>query len=275
VSRFWTSSCSGPGVRAPGRLIALALAVLLTGAACATAPAPAPPPVVAAQQAVPDFSFATDTFAFPNDIWARNPDAPDLYAHYCFVLARSLRQFFAFARFDPSAPRIGYDAYAERIRAIVARPPWEAPSPPEARVVIPGYPNLRAFSRAEEQAVKASLGSRFWTWVNWTNWRVIFPVTAGHQAGVAREIMDEVGHGRLVQLLVTNWPKPELNHTVVAYEFREDTAEIEFLVWDPNDPASPGRVTFDRQRNRFRATRLYDTEPGPIRVFRMYYSPWL
>ena len=99
--------------------------------------------------------------------------------------------------------------------------------------------------------------------MHWTNWRVIFPVTAGHQAGVAREIMDEIAQGRLVQLLVTNWPKPELNHTVVAYEFREDAAAIEFLVWDPNDPASPGRLTFDRQQSRFLATRIYDTEPGP------------
>jgi hypothetical protein len=231
--------------------------------------------IEAAPQAVPGFSFATDTFAFPNDIRARNPRAPDLYANYCFVLARSVRQFFAFARFDPSAPRIGHDAYVERIQAVVARPPWEAPPPPGARVVIPGYPDLRAFSRGEEQAVKTSLGSRFWTWVHWTNWRVVAPVTDGHQAGVAREIMDEVAQGHLVQLLVTNWPKPELNHTVVAYEFREDAAGIEFLVWDPNDPASPGRMTFDRQQSRFLATRLYDTEPGLIRVFRMYYSPWL
>jgi hypothetical protein len=141
-------------VRVPGRLIALALAVLLTGGACASGRAPAPPAGVAAQ-AVPGFSFATDTFAFPNDI-RRNPRAPDLYANYCFVLARSLRQFFAFARFDPSAPRIGHDAYVERVRAVVARPPWESVPPPETRVVIPGYPDLRAFSRARKAVRRVS-----------------------------------------------------------------------------------------------------------------------
>ena len=40
---------------------------------------------------VPGFSFAADTFAFPNDIRARNADRDDLYANYCFVLARGLR----------------------------------------------------------------------------------------------------------------------------------------------------------------------------------------
>jgi hypothetical protein len=253
----------------------LALVVLVVGAACASGRVPPAPPTGAATTAVPGFSFATDTFAFRNDIQARNPDAEDLYAHYCFVLARSLRQFFAFARFDPSAPRLPADAYVERVRQVVTRAPWEPAARPDDRVVIPGYADLRALSSGEEQAVKTALGGRFWTWVHWTNWRVVFPVSAGHQAGVAQEIMAEVGQGRLVQLLVTNWPKPELNHTVVAYEFRETPADIQFLVWDPNNPADPGLLTFDRRQSRFLATRVYDTAPGPIRVFRMYYSPWL
>ena len=45
-------------------------------------------------------------------------------------------------------------------------------------------------------------------------------------------------------------------------------------MWDPNDPSAAGAILFDRVERRFRATRLYDTEPGPIRAFRMYYS-WL
>jgi hypothetical protein len=272
---FWTSGSSRPGPGARAHLVALALGVLLAGAACATGRVPAAPSTGAAPVAVPGFAFATDTFAFPNDVRAHHPDSDDLYANYCFVMARSLRQFFAFARFDPAAPRLDGDGYAERVRQVVARAPWEPAPPPDDRVVIPGYPDLRALSRAEEPAVKAALGGRFWTWVHWTNWRVVFPVTAGHQAAVAQEIMDEISAGRLVQLLVTNWPKPELNHTVVAFEFRDEPDGIAFLIWDPNDPAGPGRVTFDRRQSRFVATRMHGVEPGPIRAFRMYYSPWL
>src|SRR2546426_619821 len=116
------------------------------------------------------------------------------------------------------------------------------------------------------------LGSRFWTLVHWTNWRVTFWVTRGHQEHVAHEIVSELRAGRLVQLLVTNWPKPELNHTVVAFESRDAGSTVDFVVWDPNDPDAPGIVTFDRHAGRFWATRVYDTEPGAIRVFRMYYS---
>jgi len=37
----------------------------------------------------------------------------------------------------------------------------------------------------------------------------------------------------------------------------------------------PGRVAFDRAERTFFASGVYDTEPGTIRAFRMYYSPLL
>jgi hypothetical protein len=256
------------------RLAVLVLAVL----AAACAPAPARPAAIVAPDvtSVPGFSFEADTFAFPNQIRARNRGVPGLYANHCFVLARGVRQFHQFARFDPAAPRLERAGYERLVRAVVSRAPWRAPLPYEERVVIPGYPNLRAFSAAEEPAVKAGLGGPFWTWVHWTNWRVTYErLPPGHQGEVLHQIRDELAAGHLVQLLVTNWPKPELNHTVVAYGYRRYDSRIDLSVWDPNDPAAPGVVTFDGGEQRFWATQVYDTEPGTIRVFRMYYSWFL
>jgi hypothetical protein len=260
---------------APRRPIAtfVLLSLLTVALGCARPPAVAVGPPVAAG-AVAGFAFATDTFAFPNEIRARNPGVPGLYANYCFVLARAARQFFAGARFEPSAPKLDHAGYVARVRAIVARPPWAPALTAAERVVIPGYANLREFSRGEEPAVKAGLGGRFWTLVHWTNWRVTFRVTGEHQAAVAEAVRQELAAGRLVQLLVTNWPKPELNHGVVAFAFRESADGVEFSVWDPNDLESPGLVTFLRASQAFHATRLHDTEPGVIRAFRMSYS-WL
>jgi hypothetical protein len=232
--------------------------------------APGAPPAGAATA----FVVGADTFAFANDVRAHHPERDDLYANYCFVLARGVRQFFRFARFEPTAPRLAHAAYVERVRAVAARPPWHDALPQVERVVIPGYANLQQFSRAEEAAVKEGLGGRFWTFVHWTNWRVTFPVTGEHQAIVARETVAELDAGRLVQLLVTNWPKPELNHTVVAYAYRPRPGGVEFVVWDPNEPGASGLVTFEAGRGRFWASRMYDTAPGVIRAFRMYHS-WL
>lgn len=259
------------------RLAALVAVVLVT-AACASAPPRNGGPPLGLDEAVraPAFSFEQDTFAFANLIAARHPNEPGIYAHYCFVLARAVRQFSQFARFDPALPKLDHAGYVERVKRVVARPARADTLPLDDRTVIPGYANLREFSRDEEQAVKDGLGGRFWTWVHWTNWRVTLPVSGAQQEGVAYEIVEQLRAGRLVQLLVTNWPKPELNHTVIAYESRPlENGDIEFFVWDPNNPDWPGIMTFEPSAQRFWATKLYDTEQGPIRAFRMYYSPLL
>jgi hypothetical protein len=257
------------------RVALVLLAVALGASGCAASSRTPRTDALATSAATPGFVFARDTFAFRNEIRSLHPDVEDLYANYCFVLAKGLRQFFQAARFDPDAPKLDHAGYVERVRAIAEHPPWEPALAPDVRVVIPGYADLREFSAAQTDAVKEGLGSRFWTLVHWTNWRVTLPVTASHQAHVADEIADDLREGHLVQLLVTNWPVPELNHTVVAFAFQEAAGDRLFHVWDPNEPDAPGIVTFEHAARRFWATRVYDTRPGPIRVFRMYYSPLL
>lgn len=224
----------------------------------------------------PALRFGVDTFAFRNDSRIHHRGKPDLYANWCFVIARAVVQFQRFARFEPAQPRLDVAGYAERVRQVVARPPWHEPLPADARVVIPGYASLRDLSREEEAAVKAGLGGKFWTIVHWTNWRVVFPMTDAHQENVASLVVEEIRARRPVQLLVTNFPTWELNHTVIAYDYRVATAgDVDFMVYDPNDPYVPGIITFDHAARRFVATRLFDTEVGRIRAFRMYYGPLL
>lgn len=255
--------------------VVVALTVGLAVGGCASVP-PAPTTSGSGDRlTVHGFSLASDVFAFPNEVRAHHPDQEDLYAHYCFVLARGLRQFFSFARFDAAAPRLDREGYVERVRQVASHPPWQSLLSAADRVVIPGYANLREFSLAEESAVKEGLGGPFWTWMHWTNWRVTFPVSRAHQAHVLEEIHADLAAGRLVQLLVTNWPAPELNHTVVAFEWRGTAHGVDLTVWDPNDPDGSGVITFDPARGRFWATQVYDTRPGVIRVFRMYYSALL
>lgn len=257
-------------MRVPARLLLLAVAV----SGCASVA----PMDVAVRQPAPlaPVRLGVDTFAFANESRTKNAGKPDLYANYCFVMARAVTQFSRFARFDPAAAKLEPEAYTERVKQVVTRAPWDDPLPPDRRVVIPGYASLYEFSRAEEAAVKAGLVGRIWTWVHWTNWRVVFPFPRWHQERVARETLAELQAGRPVQLLVTNLPTWELNHTVVAYTYRLDgDGNVHFFVYDPNDPRAPGRIVFDRSDRHFVAADVFDTRPGPIRAFRMYYSPLL
>jgi hypothetical protein len=270
------SGRAGVGGAARGAAWLVLAALALAAGACASAPPASldawPPP------ARPALEFGADTFAFANDIRADNEGKPDLYANYCFVMVRAVVQFKKFARFEPAAPRLDADGYAARVREVVARAPWRDAPPDAERVVIPGYPSLHALSAAEPAAVKAGLGSRLWTLLHWTNWRVGLPVGGAHQARVAREVLAEIDAGRPAQLLVTNLPEWELNHAVVAYGARrpvEGAVALEFLVYDPNDPGTPGVIAFDPVRRAFAVRRLFDTSPGEIRAFRMYHGPLL
>ena len=253
--------------------LALFVALLLLSGCASVAPLD-----TALRQPVPPalIQFGVDTFAFGNESRAKNQGKPDLYANYCFVMARAVIQFHRFARFDPAGPHLSAEAYAERVAQVTAFSPWHDWVPEDARVVIPGYSSLHDFSADQEAAVKAGLPGRLWTWVHWTNWRVIFPFPGWHQERVASQTLAELQAGRLVQFLVTNFPAWELNHTVVVYDYRiGDNESVEFLVYDPNDPYVPGVIAFDRAERRFVATHLFDTTPGAIRAFRMYYWPLL
>ena len=255
---------------ASARLFLVALVV----SGCASV---APIDAVVRRPASPDLvRFGVDTFAFPNESRSKNRGKPDLYANYCFVMVRAVTQFQRFARFDPAAPRVAPAEYVARVNQVVAQKPWDEPWPADRRIVIPGYASLHEFSGAQEAAVKEGMVGRFWTFVHWTNWRVVFPMPGWQQERVARETLVELAEGRPVQFLVTNFPKWELNHTVLAYAYALDaTGNVLFTVYDPNDPHEPGRITFDRTERRFESSRLYDTSQGTIRAFRMYYGALL
>jgi hypothetical protein len=94
-----------------------------------------------------------------------------------------------------------------------------------------------------------------------------------HQAGVARELREQVDVGYPVPLMVTNYPEDDLlNHAVLVFAHREETGVTEFMAYDPNDPGSPFSLYFDRASSGFFVPPLTYSPPGRIRAFRLYTS---
>jgi len=222
----------------------------------------------------PVLGFGVDTFAFRNDSRIHHRGKPDIYCNRCFLMARAVGQFRRFARFEADGPRLMPEAYAARVWQVIRRGAWRAPLPADRRVVIPGYRSLHAFTGAEEAAVKAGLRGRFWTLVHPTNWRMTFPSLPGQQERMARETMTELRAGRAVQLFLTDFPRIEMNHSVLAFDYRTSGPEtVDFVVYDPNDPSTPGIVRFNRRDERFHPTPLCGVSVPRFRAFRQYYSP--
>lgn len=235
----------------------------------------APWPAVGDHAPAPALRFRVDTFAFRNDSTIHHRDKPDIYSLRCFVLGRAVTQFQRCARFEPERPRLASSEYTALVRRVVAHRPWQAPLPASARVAIPGFRSLYALSEAEAAAVKAGLGHRFWTLVQPTNWRIVFPYPPSAQQRLAVRTVQEVRAGRPVQFLISDFPRIKLNHSVLVYDYRVLSEEtIEFVVYDPNDQRAPGIVRFDRRLRRFVPAPLTGVDVPWFRAFRMYYC-WL
>src|SRR5256714_3298448 len=98
------------------------------------------------------FNYSRDTLSFANwtvftyengRIVSHKNQFGHHYSRRCFVMTRTVEQFYKFARFEPKSPRVNDRELTKRIRAITRRQPWHDALPTEKRVVIPGYTNLR------------------------------------------------------------------------------------------------------------------------------------
>jgi hypothetical protein len=257
------------------RLAAAFLAALLLPA-CAAAPVVARREPAGARP--PGFELGRDTFAFANLVRAEHPDQAVAFANYCIIMVRGASQFFRFARFDRTAPPVTDAEYTRLAREVMTVGAWEAPWPLERRIVIPGYPDLYALSRAREAAIKAAVmaDSYVLSIVHWRTWRILVPLPKAHQVRVARELEAEVDAGRPVPIMITNWPTPDtVNHSVLVYDYRPGARGVEFLAYDPNDPPSPLSLHFDPAAPGFWVEPLPYGPPGRLRAFRLFTSPLL
>src|SRR5437588_12858410 len=85
------------------------------------------------------FDYNRDTLSFANttvfeyhngEVVSRWSRKSDRYTRRCFVMTRTVEQFYKFARFDPGATPLDESELHRRIRAVTRKPPWHNPSPP-------------------------------------------------------------------------------------------------------------------------------------------------
>jgi hypothetical protein len=224
--------------------------------------------------------FPEDVFAFPNEtVWEyhvdaatgrdwwyeRNPRPP--FSLRCGPMARAVRQFYANARFDPSAPRADPVTYERLLRAVMASDPRRDRA---ARIVIPGYADLRSFSADHTALIEANISGAWTSQLQRGNWRMIFPFTRRHQAETATRLRERLAAGQPPIVHVLRFPNITLNHMIVVYAAEETPAEIRFLAYDPNDAEHPVVLAYDRGARRFSYPQTPYFPGGPVRAFEIY-----
>ncbi len=231
------------------------------------------------------FNFQTDTFAYPNDlVWeyhfdehgkwvshARHPK-PD-YTHHCFVVARSARQFFEHARFDPTLPAADADTYRQLIYKVISTPAHRSMAEAD-KVVIPGYANLHSFSEAQAPLLKAECGGAWQSYLQHGHWRMIMPFSRHHQEQMSKQLLADLRENRPPVVHLVRFPQLMINHAVVLFDATETEQEIRFATYDPNNPKVPVTLTYDRATRTFQFPANDYYPGGRLDVYEVYHD-WL
>lgn len=231
------------------------------------------------------FDFSRDTFAYANELyWSyefgaepgatrfRGREEPVEYGQRCIAIARAARQFFRAARFEPGAPPLGEAGYRERIRKVLETDP-RAERPVEAPIAIPGFADLRGFSRAHETLLKELIGGLLTTYLQRGNWRLIFPFPPSSQRATARELREGVARGDPPIVHVANFPRIDVNHALLVFEAEETPLAVRFSAYDPNDVEHPVSLVFERATATFHLERTPYFSGGPVKVYEIYRGP--
>jgi len=227
------------------------------------------------------FDFQKDTFAYANElVWEYHFDAngkwvhhrrepePD-YTHHCFVVARSARQFFENARFDPQQPAADDATYRRLVHRVISIDPAR-PLPDGKRVVIPGYAGLRAFSAAHEAILKSECGGAWQSYFQRGHWRMVFPISRKRQARVAGMLLADLEENRPPVVHVFRFPQLTINHAILLFHANQTPDKILFQAYDPNKPDQPTALTFDRATRTFSLPGNDYFPGGRLNVYEIY-----
>jgi hypothetical protein len=240
----------------------------------------------AAEQCTLHFEFERDTFAYANElVWEYrvepgtgrmttlwNDPAPT-YAHRCFVMVRSARQFFYHARFEPTSAVVAAGTYRRLIRQVVSRSP-RVVSRESERVVIPGYDGLRSFSGAQEELLKAECGGAWQSYSLRSHWRMVFPITRRHQERTARMLTGALKARPAPIVHLFRFPRVAINHGIVLYDLADTPSELRFKAYDPNVPGHPAELKYDRAARTFKLPANHYWAGGRVEVVEVYRN-WL
>jgi hypothetical protein len=252
----------------------LALAVLLGLSGCVIRP-------IAEPANTRPFNFRTDTLSYANELeWdyktsfvpppsQSKRDGDRNYTAHCIVMARTARQFYQFARFDASRPPVDDETYRILVRGVVSHSPSE-PVPDGGRIVIPGYRDLRSFSKAHEALLKDEIGTWVGTYLQVGNWRMIFPFSRGHQRKTADALYTEAKMMRPPIVHLIRFPRITINHAVLIYDAKDTGAEIRYAVYDPNEPDEPTELVFDKKARTFNFAANRYFVGGPLNVYEIF-----
>jgi hypothetical protein len=236
-------------------------------------PAPAPRPL----------EYPRDTYAFKNEtVWnyggGKVQGGPDTtkeerqYTRRCFVLSRSLVQFWKFAKFEPAGKRLDDKQLAARIRQVTERSVWLPMLADKDRVVFPGYRDLREASADRPDVFRENLGQGWAIYFRPGNYSITVPVDHDIEANLNREMYHDLQENYPTIIWAYRFPSLKLNHVLVVLHGTRDATGYHYLLYDPNYNDRETHLDYDDKTRSFSYQPTYFFKGGYVNVRAMYRS---
>lgn len=232
------------------------------------------------------FNFHRDTPAFANStvfgyeqgriVSHSNPSEkgkPHRYTRRCFVMTRTVEQFYKFSRFDPKSPALNDAELTKRVRAVTRMHPWLDPLPPEKQIVFPGYHNLREMSAARAILMQKNIGLGWVAYLRVGNFRMFYLHSKEYQQKTHDELEQTLARGEFFCAYLSDFPILHINHSVLVYT-HDGTCTRDgidrYLVYDSNHPDGPRHLKWFSGKREFDFEKDQEFVGGFTRVFHIY-----
>jgi len=227
------------------------------------------------------FNYSRDTLSFANwtvfsyengHIVSHKNQYGHHYSRRCFVMTRTVEQFYKFASFEPKA-RSDDRELTKRVRDITRRPPWHDPLPTAKRVVIQGYRNLRELSQAKTDLMQQNIGVGWVVYLRIGNARMFYQHSKKYQENTHAELERSLARGEFFVAYLSDYPILHINHSVLVYKHDKPRAADGtdyYLVYDPNHPDAPRHLKWLAAKREFDFQKDQEFAGGFTRVFQVY-----
>jgi hypothetical protein len=238
-----------------------------------------------------DFKFDRDTLSFTNSTvfeyrggyaqsGSTTPDHAKTkrYTRRCFVMSRSVLQFYKFARFDPRAPALNDQELIRRVRLVTHLQPWKPELPASERTVFPGYRDLRHLSMAKARLLQENLGLGWPVYGRVGNFRMFFLADdTDYQSKMHAVLEQTITEGGFFVAYLSDYPHFRINHSVLVYGRRPSRSGSDvqhYVVYDPNHPDGPRDLKWSNSLRVFNFQKDKEFPGGFTKVYQVYGKPF-
>jgi hypothetical protein len=145
--------------------------------------------------------------------------------------------------------------------------------PPEKRIVVPGYRNLREMSQAQTRLMQRNIGLGWVAYLRPGNFRMFYQHNKNYQKKTHEELEQTLARGEFFIAYLSDYPILHINHSVLVYTHeghRSPDGTDHYLVYDPNHPDTPRHLKWLPDKREFSYEKDQEFVGGFTRVFHVY-----